>query len=121
MVFVSQYVLCDGYYSPPQASLSDVILNNPLGHVIPRSAGRRGHCGKVGVAWSLPPSLPAGIPMKLLFFVHPCQVLKSPSLFTSRSSHMHEFDGPEMGVSAKLLLESSANIYPLSVDPNLFE
>ena len=110
------------FSSPPQASLSDVILNNPLGHVIPRSAGRCGHCGKVGVAsHPPPPPPPPGIPMKLLFFVHPCQVLKCPSLFTSHSSHMHELDGPEMGVSAKLLLESSTNIYPLSVDPNLFE
>lgn len=56
--------------------------------------------------------------MKLLFFVHPYQVLKSPSLLSSKSSPL---DCPEVGVSAKLLLETSSKMYPLSVDPNLFE
>lgn len=63
----------------------------------------------------------AGLPMKVLFFVHPYQVLTSPSLLSSISSHQCEADGLQVGLSAKLLLESSSKMYPLSIDPNLFE
>ena len=62
--------------------------------------------------------------MKLTFFVHPYEVLKYPSLFSSYPSdvaHQQHVDDQELGVSAKLLLEGSTNIYPLSIDPNLFE
>ncbi len=62
--------------------------------------------------------------MKLTFFVHPCEVLKSPSLFSaypSDTERHRQVEGPEIGVSSKLLLESSSQIYPLSVDPALFE
>jgi hypothetical protein len=59
--------------------------------------------------------------MKLLFFVHPYEVLKFPSLLSSSPSHKLKVDDLEVGVSAKLLLESSSKMYPLSVDPNLFE
>ena len=62
--------------------------------------------------------------MKLTFFVHPYEVQKSPSLFSaypSTSEQQRQVEGPERGVSAKLLLEGSSKIYPLSVDPALFE
>jgi len=65
-----------------------------------------------------------GLPMKLTFFVHPCEILKSPSLFSafpSEQEHKVESDDPEVGVSAKVLLEPSSKIYPLSIDPHLFE
>lgn len=32
-----------------------------------------------------------------------------------------QVDGPEVGVSAQLLLENSKKVYPLAIDPNVFE
>lgn len=66
----------------------------------------------------------SGLPMKLTFFVHPCEVQKSPSFFSaypSDTEHSRQVEGPEVGVSSKLLLESSSKMYLLSVDPALFE
>ena len=65
-----------------------------------------------------------GLPMKLVFFVHPSDMLKSPSRYNSLPSdrdYIQHVDGPDLGVSASLSLQASEKVYPLSVDPNLFE
>ena len=63
--------------------------------------------------------------MKLIFFAHPHEVLKFPSLFSLHPSDLAEqqrqMEGHEVGVSSRLLLETSSKIYPLSIDPNLFK
>ena len=62
--------------------------------------------------------------MKLIFFVHPYEMLQSPSRFCSLPSdldYVQQVDSPEMGVSAMLSLQASDKVYPLSIDPNLFE
>ena len=64
--------------------------------------------------------------MKLVFFVHPYEVLKCPSLqqlnYPSDSEQqLWQTDGQDVGVSVKLLLETSSEVYPLTIDPNLFE
>ncbi len=62
--------------------------------------------------------------MKLIFFVHPRDILRSPSRYHSHLSdrdYLQQIDGPELGVSASLSLQSSEKVYPLSIDPHLFE
>jgi len=62
--------------------------------------------------------------MKLVFFVHPYDILKSPSRYNSHLSakdYLQEVDSPHLGVSACLSLQSSDKVYPLSIDPHLFE
>ncbi len=113
--------------SSPQASLCETILNNPLGHVIPRSAGDQfGGSGLIITRHSMfnHTCFTPGLPMKLTFFVHPYEVQKRLSLFSSYPSDTeqeHQVDGLEVSVSATVLLESSNKVYNLSTDPNLFE
>eukprot|EP00731_Ephydatia_muelleri_P008672 Em0004g1010a len=95
-LMATEKVLLSIAESSPQPPLEDMIMSNPLGHVSDRTAG---------------------LPMKLTFFVTPCDALHHPAFKLAERIGCLPHG---LGISGKVVFEKSLQLFNLSLDPNLF-